>query len=365
MGGWRDMLGSHGDAGVAGILGRRSLQPTRLTVAQTVCRPLPPLGARLIGERIYSRKRGRRENVRFVRRAQTGSWFTGTTGDFNAHPFALCGRSTWRNWVIARMLSSPGDTIVEIGANVGTETVGFSDLVGAAGKVFAFEPLPDNLLALDRTVPLLTYANVTVLPHAVGAVEQQLHFAAPPPTARSQGIGHILGPEEKALGKITDHGDEVDWPTIEVECVTLDSRADELGPAAIVFIDTEGAEVAILRGGERYIREHQPALVVEASPDHLARQGSSVEELHATLHDLGYRSYVVSLLSIEPLAAPAPSMPARNWLCLPATQASVVPALQRLLRRTALTPCLLGLNPLSRRTAVSSAARSSFGARMR
>ena len=274
--------------------------------------------------------------------------FTGTTADFNAYPFALYGRSTWRNWVIALMLSAVGDTIIEIGANVGTETVGFSDLAGAAGRVFAFEPLPDNLLALDQTLPLLTYANVAVLPYAVGAVNETLQFAAPPPAARSQGIGHILGPEEEALGKIMDHGDEVDWPTIEVECVTLDSRADVLGPAEIVFIDTEGAEVQILRGGEQYIREHQPALVVEASSDHLVRQRTSVQELHSTLRDFGYQSFVVSRLSFDPIVAPDSGSEAQNWLCLPVERSDIVPALQRMLRRTALTPCVLGLNPLSR-----------------
>ena len=264
---------------------------------------------------------------------------------------------------IAQLLSAPGDTIVEIGANVGTETVGFSDIVGTRGKVFAFEPLPDNLLALERTLPLLTNANVTVLPCAVGAVNETLHFAAPPASARSQGIGHIVGPEEQALGKITDHGDEVDWPVIEVECVTLDSRADELGRPAILFIDTEGAEVAVLRGGAQYIREHEPALVVEASPDHLIRQGTSVQELHATLHDLGYRSFLVSRLGLEPVVAPGSSLRPGDWLCLPPRQARSRPHAPAQASSHGSHAVPVGLNPLSRVRKIEPLRRSSRGQR--
>src|SRR5688572_17131794 len=107
-----------------------------LTAAQVICRPLPPPVAGVLGKRIYPLTEGRRDKLRFVRRSQTGSYFAGTTADFNAHQFAIRGHNDWRNWGIAKALAAPGDTIIEVGANVGTETVGFSDVVGASGRVF-------------------------------------------------------------------------------------------------------------------------------------------------------------------------------------------------------------------------------------
>jgi len=304
------------------------------------------MGARRIGERIYPRSAGRRDAYRFVTQSLTGSYFTGTTADYNAHQLAVYGRNVWRNWVVAMALSAPADTIVEVGANVGTETVGFSDLVGAAGRVFAFEPMPDNVAALAGTIPLMTYPNVEVLPFAVGEARTVLSFASPPPSARSQGTGHILGPGERHGGRVTYHEQEVDWPVIEVPCVTLDSQAERLGAAQLVFIDAEGAEVGIVRGGADYIRAHEPGLVVEVAPDHLTRAGTSVEELHETLSELGYETFAFRTLGFELLDAPDSSIAPCDWLCLPRSRVQAVRSVARLLRRCALTPCIPRVNPL-------------------
>ena len=319
---------------------------SRLAIAQTICRRLPPLAARRIGSHLYSFDRGRRDAVRFVTRAKTGSYFTGTTADYNSHPMAIYGHNEWRNWAIALALSAAGDTVVEVGANVGTETVGFSDIVGPSGRVLAFEPHPENLISLRETLPLITHNNVTLLPFAVGAEHSTIRFAAPPATARSQGIGHILGPDESSRGIVTDHESDVDWPIIEVDCVTLDSYVDQLGPVRLVFMDAEGAEVSILRGAENFVCAHRPEIVVEAVPDHLARQGTSIEELYATLRSLGYVSFALRRLHLEALDHPNSSIDPLNWLCIPDARIAVASRVERLLRRCALSPCIMGLNPL-------------------
>lgn len=54
----------------------------------------------------------------------------GTTRDFHLHVLAIHGYYDWRVLVIAGAICSQGDTIVEVGANVGTETLGFADIVG-------------------------------------------------------------------------------------------------------------------------------------------------------------------------------------------------------------------------------------------
>src|SRR4051794_23565444 len=44
----------------------------------------------------------------------------------------------------------PGDTFVDVGANIGYNTVYAQALVGASGRVIAIEPTPDNLTVLRR-----------------------------------------------------------------------------------------------------------------------------------------------------------------------------------------------------------------------
>jgi len=48
-----------------------------------------------------------------------------------------------------------GDNVLDVGANVGAHTVFFSHLVRANGRVLAFEPVPENLVALEEGVLLL------------------------------------------------------------------------------------------------------------------------------------------------------------------------------------------------------------------
>src|SRR5437764_415668 len=55
----------------------------------------------------------------------------------------------------------PGDTVFDIGANVGFFTLLASKLV-EGGHVYAFEPLPRNLYYLERHIRLNDVTNVSV-----------------------------------------------------------------------------------------------------------------------------------------------------------------------------------------------------------
>ena len=65
------------------------------------------------------------------------------------YPFAVHGYFYCTAWGITLAIFAPGDTIVEVGANVGTETIGFSDIVGRSGRVIAFEPVPANIAVFE------------------------------------------------------------------------------------------------------------------------------------------------------------------------------------------------------------------------
>ncbi|MBU2572515.1 MAG: FkbM family methyltransferase, partial [Elusimicrobia bacterium] len=52
-----------------------------------------------------------------------------------------------------------GMTVLEIGANIGFFTMLFAKLAGESGKVFAFEPDPDNFRLLEKNVQANNYTN--------------------------------------------------------------------------------------------------------------------------------------------------------------------------------------------------------------
>lgn len=295
---------------------------------------------------IYPYERGKRDHYPFAVQAKTGSTFSGNTADFHAHPFAVSGCSEWRTWAIAVALCGPDDVIVEVGANVGTETVGFSDIVGSGGRVVGFEPSPSNLHALDTVASGLRHANVTLLPYALSDHAGSDTFAVPP-ASMSQGIGHLLGPEERTTGTPTYYDDPVDMAVIEVECRTLDEFAEDVRGVRLLVADAEGAEIPILRGGQEVLRAEQPALVIEASQPHQHRAGFGLEQLYEELTRLDYQPFVVAGLTVQAITDPSVAPSHSNWLCLPHDKLHLIRRVRRYLRRCALMPCMLALNPLT------------------
>jgi FkbM family methyltransferase len=229
-----------------------------------------------------------------------------------------------------------GDTIVEVGANVGTETVGFRDIVGKEGYVHAFEPMPSCVRSLYRQVEANCWANVKVYPVALGATSGIAEFCLPQEGWNS-GVGHLRGPRELPLFNV-----------IRVQMTTLDNLAPQLGHIRALFMDAEGAEMDILLGGEDLILTEQPCIILEASPRLLARLGRSVAELRNLLEGWGYTLWVVSRFGLRKLSD-AHLQRRTDWVCLPPQAADLGERVHRFIRMCGLLPCIPGLNPMARK----------------
>jgi FkbM family methyltransferase len=237
---------------------------------------------------------------------------------------------------VAAALCSKGDTIIEIGANVGTETVGFRDIVGSHGRIVAFEPLPSNVQALNDLKVLNGWSNVDVFPFAVGDAPKTVEFV-PPPNKHTSGVGHI------ACGPRTTSPQ-----TLPVDCVSLDSFAEKLGKARAIFCDAEGLDVQVLSGARAYLARHQPAMSVESFPRLLQRAGSSVEELFSQAHEAGYEVFRIWRFGVSLVMNLAGTRPC-NWLLLPKQRVVLARRCSRSILTCAVLPCVLGLNPLCRK----------------
>ena len=65
---------------------------------------------------------------------------------------AAIGSLTKRSYCL-RYQPKPGDTVVDVGAGMGDDTLVFSRMVGPSGRVFSFEAHPDNLRCLQKAEP--------------------------------------------------------------------------------------------------------------------------------------------------------------------------------------------------------------------
>ena len=149
-------------------------------------------------------------------------------------------------------LLAPGMTVYDIGANVGFLAVLAARLVGPAGHVVCFEPLPANAEAIEHNAALNAFANVTVIREALGAEEGSAEFLV----SADVGWGRLTG----AGG---DPGDLKE--TIRVRVAQL-SRAVEryrLPLPDLIKVDIEGGEIGMLEGSSELLRRCRPFLLVE------------------------------------------------------------------------------------------------------
>jgi FkbM family methyltransferase len=138
----------------------------------------------------------------------------------------------------------PGSVCFDIGAQAGYHTLYASSLVGASGRVFAFEPAPRNIANIKKHVAMNHLANVSVIEAAVSDFDGVSHFDC----AASAVAGHL-----------SPNG------SLAVRTISLDHEVDSgaLPTPDYIKIDAEGAELRILEGARKLLARQHPTLSVE------------------------------------------------------------------------------------------------------
>jgi len=146
----------------------------------------------------------------------------------------------------------PGDTILDIGANVGNNTYRFSELT-PVGKVYAIELDPETFTKLSQR----TYPNNNVKSINVGISDENSEVTIYSGTGDSCTF-NIVGKTETAHWMTQDH-----IPRGKIKCVTLDWLMQEklcLQPQ-IIKIDVERAELKVLKGGKKTIQNSKLVII--------------------------------------------------------------------------------------------------------
>jgi FkbM family methyltransferase len=154
---------------------------------------------------------------------------------------------------VRRMLR-PDSVFLDIGANIGWFTMIASTLIGDKGRIHAFEPRPETVAHLKRTIEV----------NKLGAVVD-VHNCA---LSAAEGVGFIN------WSKNTDNPGgsflSLDAPAQRMEnekvaVRTLDSF--ELGRVDFIKIDVEGSEMKAIKGGEATIFSSRPVILTEINPN--------------------------------------------------------------------------------------------------
>ena len=155
-----------------------------------------------------------------------------------------------------------GDVVLELGAHIGYITLYLAYLAGDSGKVFVFEPGPDNFKYLSQNVA--NNQNITAIQKAVSDTDGQLPFYVEDFTGQNNSLiedfkGLELNSERANLGG------NYSYDTIMVDVVTIDAVIPELAETVnFIKIDVEGVELKVLHGARQTIETQQPIVMVES-----------------------------------------------------------------------------------------------------
>ena len=138
-----------------------------------------------------------------------------------------------RDYLTSGIVLRPGDTVVDIGANIGSFAVLAAALVGPAGRVIAFEPIPKTYERLKSNLALNGLLNVKCAPVALDASDGKMSISSSYKSALS--TAHL------AYNQPTDRNDiEVDTITLARAC-----RENSLDRIHLLKVDCEGSEYGI------------------------------------------------------------------------------------------------------------------------
>ena len=184
---------------------------------------------------------------------------------------------------VIRYLAKPGDSVIDIGANVGIYTKILSELVGPDGHVYSIEPFPATFEILCYNVRKLRLDNVEPVNVAIsdskGIVTMALPFNSSGAETHYR-ASIITNPVEK--GKIE---------AANVQAATIDSEfLSESGAISFIKCDVEGHEQACIKGAAEFLAQSQAAWLIEISgePDEM---DSAAHNVFKIFHNQGYPAW--------------------------------------------------------------------------
>ncbi|WP_210302607.1 FkbM family methyltransferase [Phyllobacterium sp. 628] len=143
-----------------------------------------------------------------------------------------------------------GDIVIDVGANVGSHAIAFSQKTGPNGEVIAFEPQSSIAAILDHNIQLLGCHNVTIR-HA-GAGEAAGEMFAP-----------CLDYKEHANFGSVSLQERKDQNNERVPIVAIDDLA--LSRLHFIKIDAEGMDAAVLTGMKLTLGRTRPVIYLECN----------------------------------------------------------------------------------------------------
>jgi len=179
-----------------------------------------------------------------------GNFVAAPLGDYVGRAIFFTGELDRKiSWICSRIIRA-GDTVLDIGANLGSVTFLMSALVGKNGCVHAFEPNPRLQELIDLGVQRNGSTNIVLHRVALGAARSELELTIP---ADNAGCASLVPTRQRS-------GDT----SVRVPVVSLSEElADaEIERVRLMKLDVEGYEPQVLHGAEAFLTNTPPDAIL-------------------------------------------------------------------------------------------------------
>lgn len=193
---------------------------------------------------------------------------------------ALYGEYCEEEVALFKQICVPGDSVIEVGSNIGAHMLPLARFVGERGHVYAFEPQRLVFQTLCANAALNSLTNVTCYPYAVSEAPGQLTLKE----VDYQKANNFGGLALETLTVDKSDKSSTTLRTYVVQLVRLDDVIPDV-PIKLLKIDVEGMEAEVIKGSESLIEAKRPYIYLEN--DRQEKSSALIEQLWA----LDYEPY--------------------------------------------------------------------------
>ncbi len=212
--------------------------------------------------------------------AVTGGEVLAPLGDYVGRAAYYTGELDRKiTWICSKLIR-PGDTVLDIGANIGIVTLWMAKLVGPEGRVHAFEPNPRMIRLLKQVMQRNSLTNVTLHAIALGPESGNLKLHIPKFNA--------------GMASLIHHRDMPGCEGVDVAVMQLAAVAehDSIGSMRMIKIDVEGYEAEVFKGAESLFKASRPDTILFELVDYIGKPPTSVPLLQFLL-ERDYRFFAI------------------------------------------------------------------------
>lgn len=202
-------------------------------------------------------------------------------------------------WTLIRTIK-PGDTVIDVGANIGFFTMIMADLVGPEGLVYAIEPGDKAREQLRRNIVHNDF-------------KERVIVSSFPAWCRDESVTFYNNSDTPTSSALVDPGQW--WENVKSRENPLPQKMhgvklDTLIPARnhdkikLIKIDTEGGELRVLQGAESILDHSYPYVVAELNPFGFSQFGYNTPELRRFMADRSYDLFFMDRLGGLPAQLP-------------------------------------------------------------